>query len=270
MDSYYKYKYIKYKQKYSAYLNNFQMKGGNSVEKIISSKHHKMIYVKPTDESPGYMKFENDKNNGVFQTIYDINNIDWIYLSYLYPLITVSHYVNLNKLLFIGLGGGYMPMLFRSKFPNCQINIIELDEAVVNASKEMGFTKDDKMNVYIGDGIAYCNTSNENDYDVIFIDIANDFLTASFDFERIKKLLNDTGIVAINVITPKEVLSKHLFSCFSRIKIYTVDHNYIYLCYKKIDHPNFDKPLNNYTASPNMKKFKYFDKILFETNKMIL
>ena len=109
-----------------------------------------------------------------------------------------------EKVLFIGLGGGIMPMYIRRHFPNTQIDIVEIDKAIPKiAEKYFGFKPDPKMSVYIMDGRVFVNKS-KNKYDVIFMDVYNaenipfQFTTVEF-FRQIKKHLTTDGVFAVNL-----------------------------------------------------------------------
>lgn len=248
-------------------------------EKMIPSTYHTMIYVKKSSTNdPGYLKFQADISGPVqtIQTMYDINDLDKIYLDYMYPLLSVFGLIMPNKIFVIGLGGGHLPMLARKKFPVCEIKIIELDNAVYVAAKEMGFKLDNKMEIIIGDGIEYCNYAVDSNYDAIFIDLSAENLESfanpaqTFDFGRLKNMLNKGGILAINLLGPadKEILLETLLKYFSCVKIFIVEHsnlaNRIYLCVK-IDCNRFMIPL---AFQMNLRKFRYFKEIFSKLGSM--
>jgi spermidine synthase len=109
-----------------------------------------------------------------------------------------------EKVLFIGLGGGIMPMYLRRHYPNAQIDIVEIDKEIPKIAEEyFNFKPDPKINIYIMDGRAYVNQLEEK-YDIIFSDVydANNipfqFTTVEF-FRQIKKHLTTDGIFAVNL-----------------------------------------------------------------------
>ena len=109
-----------------------------------------------------------------------------------------------NKILFIGLGGGIMPMYIRRHYPDTQIDIVEIDKAIPEiAEKYFGFMADSKMNINIMDGRVYVNRSKDK-YDIIFMDVYNaenipfQFTTVEF-FSQIKKHLTTGGIFTANL-----------------------------------------------------------------------
>ncbi|XWV25023.1 hypothetical protein QJ856_gp0755 [Tupanvirus deep ocean] len=271
---YYKQKYKKYKLKYLNYKkslqnnskNNLVMKGGDVSKSgdisIISSKTFGEIYVKKSNGSePGYMKFKSDIGN-FYQSMYNTNDLDRIYLEYVIPLLTFMQYTDMSKILFIGLGAGHIPMLLRSKFPNCHIDIVELDADVLTAAKIVGFEPDDKMNVMIGDGHEYIENSPIKDYNVVIIDLDAGDSFNKFNAQSVKKILNnDNGILAINFASGEENLSSKILEHFPHVKIYYIG-QYIYIASKKDNKKMLETPLTIQTSSYYMKKLKYLDLII--------
>jgi len=109
-----------------------------------------------------------------------------------------------QRVLFVGIGGGIMPMYLRKHFPETRIEIVEIDKNILAiAEKYFGFGKDSKMNIFFEDGRGFVNKSKEK-YDIIFLDVYNaegipfQFTTVEFFFE-IKKKLNTNGILSINL-----------------------------------------------------------------------
>ena len=281
----YKKKYIKYKQKYLNYKKYLQTQKGGSDLISIPSKIYGTIFVKKSEaNNPGYMKFLSDLGrNGytsisgqvnpargdttdVFQTMYNVNDLDYFYLLYLNPLVTFAQYTSIDKILMIGLGGGHLPMLVRDKFPNCKIDILEIDPDVLEASKIIGFVPDSKMIVHICDGSHYLNTTTEKDYNCIIMDLDSGPSYKQFNFGSAKRLLKDDGILAINFAHNEDLLSKKLLEEFSCVKVYNL-YQYIYLCSKKDICDLFSAQITRQNASENMKRLKYLDDIIQNLNQ---
>jgi protein-L-isoaspartate O-methyltransferase len=109
-----------------------------------------------------------------------------------------------EKILFIGLGAGIMPRFISSKYPDCRIDIVEIDKAVPDiAEKFFGFKKNKNVNVIIEDGRFYVNRSQKK-YDIIVIDAYNassipfQFTTVEF-FQKVKNMLNKDGVMVANI-----------------------------------------------------------------------
>ena len=130
-----------------------------------------------------------------------------------------------EKVLFIGLGGGIMPMYIRRHYPNTQIDIVEIDEAIPKiAEKYFNFKPDSKMNINIMDGRVYVNRSKDK-YDIIFMDVYNadnipfQFTTVEF-FKQIKNHLTTDGVFTVNLanLGKKGFISAELNTLFKVFK----------------------------------------------------
>jgi spermidine synthase len=108
------------------------------------------------------------------------------------------------KALFVGLGGGSMPMYLRLVEPRVAIDIAEIDPEVTRvAEKYLGFRPDPAMKVFPQDGRLFLKR-NPQRYDLIFLDAYNDqavpfHLTTREFLELVKRRLNPGGVVASNI-----------------------------------------------------------------------
>lgn len=108
------------------------------------------------------------------------------------------------EVLFVGLGGGSMPMYLRLVDPNLRMDIVEIDPAVVEvARKYLGFTPDPAMQITVMDGRIYLKR-HPKQYDVIFLDAYNDHavpfhLTTAEFLKLVRSRLKPGGVVASNV-----------------------------------------------------------------------
>ncbi len=118
-----------------------------------------------------------------------------------------AHRPNPKRILFIGLGGGTIPMAIHHYFPGVPIDNIELDPDVVSVAKKyFGFREDDLMKVYIRDGRVQVRRflRDKRKYDIIFVDTFRGgyipyHLTTKEFMEFLKALLNPDGVVVSNL-----------------------------------------------------------------------
>lgn len=109
-----------------------------------------------------------------------------------------------QKVLFIGLGAGIMPMFLRKLYPNTQMDIVEIDPAIEPiAKKYFGFNPDNKMQVITKDGRVFLNNCKLK-YDIIFIDAYNSKaipfqLTTLEFFQNANRCLIPEGIMVANI-----------------------------------------------------------------------
>ena len=108
------------------------------------------------------------------------------------------------EVLFVGLGGGSMPMYLRLVEPKAAMDIAEIDPEVARvAEKYLGFVPDPAMRVTVQDGRIFLKR-NPKRYDLIFLDAYNDqavpfHLTTREFLELVKSRLKPGGVVASNI-----------------------------------------------------------------------
>ncbi|MBN4053803.1 fused MFS/spermidine synthase, partial [Haliea sp. AH-315-K21] len=114
-----------------------------------------------------------------------------------------------QRILIIGLGGGTLPEVYHTLFPEAEIIISEIDEAVLRVAEDFfEFEQTDKIKVDIGDGRVYVKRAalrNES-FDLVIIDAFNGeyipehLMTEEF-LEEIKSLLPEDGMLVSNTFS---------------------------------------------------------------------
>lgn len=111
-----------------------------------------------------------------------------------------------KRVLVIGLGGGTIPTAMRRIDPELQIDVVELDPAVVAVARRyFGFREDPRLRTYIGDGRVFVRRQARAGirYDLIVIDayervyVPEHLMTREFIGE-VKSSLAPGGVVASN------------------------------------------------------------------------
>lgn len=76
---------------------------------------------------------------------------------------------NPRRMLIAGLGGGSLPRFFHHHFPEMEIDVVELDAAVVEVAREYcGLVEDGRLRVHVEDGRDFVETHGS--YDVVVLD----------------------------------------------------------------------------------------------------
>lgn len=131
------------------------------------------------------------------------------------PLLGVLPYVResvglaslagrVGRVLVVGMGGGSMGMLMRSRYPLAFIDLVEIDPVVVEAAELLGFQADARMVVTVEDGAAFVHAVRSR-YDVVFMDaydgveIPRQFLTPEL-FAALAAAVTPDGVVISNVL----------------------------------------------------------------------
>ncbi|HEV2130041.1 MAG TPA: fused MFS/spermidine synthase [Longimicrobiaceae bacterium] len=111
------------------------------------------------------------------------------------------------RILFVGLGGGAMPMYVRQVLPDAHIEVVELDPLIVDlARRYFGFRPDSQLVVHTGDGRAFIEQAPSGSYDLIVLDAFSDdyipyALTTRQFLEAVRARLTRGGVVVSNLWT---------------------------------------------------------------------
>jgi spermidine synthase len=117
------------------------------------------------------------------------------------------------SILIIGLGGGSLPRALAATLPEAQIDVVEIDPAVVRVAKKyFSFVPGNKTQVFEEDGRAYVRRAvrTGKHYDLIMLDaydheyIPEHLLTKEF-LQEVRSLLAANGIVAANTFSSSKL-----------------------------------------------------------------
>ncbi len=119
------------------------------------------------------------------------------------------------RILIIGLGGGTLPMALRDILPEANIDVVEIDPAVVKVAREFfAYEEDVKLQTHTSDGRVFVKKAllNNMTYDLIMLDafegeyIPEHLLTFEF-LQEVKDLLAPDGVVAANTFSSSGLYS---------------------------------------------------------------
>lgn len=114
-----------------------------------------------------------------------------------------------SRILVIGLGGGSIPLTFSDMFPTAQIDIVEIDDAVVRVAKEFFFFEEtENMRVFVDDGRPFIKRAGirGQTYDYIVLDafsgdyIPEHMLTREF-LEEVKSIMGPDSVLIANTFS---------------------------------------------------------------------
>jgi spermidine synthase len=109
------------------------------------------------------------------------------------------------RVLFVGLGGGAMPMYARHVLPDLEIDVVEIDPTIVDVAQTyFGFRPDSQLIVHVGDGRAWIEAAPPESYDVIVLDAFSDdeipsTLTTREFLRAVDAALGEGGVVVSNL-----------------------------------------------------------------------
>lgn len=172
---------------------------------IVFEKESAYFKITVEDTETGYRHLIFQPKRGSQSTISADRPEDVIphFMQYSFLVLTAIEHPP-QKVLFIGLGAGIMPMFLRKLFPDTQMDIVEIDPAIEPVAKKyFGFKPDQKMQVHTKDGRVFINNC-KNEYDIIFIDAYNakeipfQLTTLEF-FQHTRRCLKPDGILVANI-----------------------------------------------------------------------
>lgn len=111
-----------------------------------------------------------------------------------------------KRALMIGLGGGTISNVLIDVFPELEIDLVEVDRAVVKVAREyFDFVENERTQVHVVDGRVFTRraVANGEKYDLIILDaftgeyIPEHLMTLEF-MEEVASLLTDEGVVVSN------------------------------------------------------------------------
>jgi spermidine synthase len=115
-----------------------------------------------------------------------------------------------GRLLYVGLGGGAMPMYARRILPEARIQVVEIDPLIVDvAQRHFGFRPDGSMTVHTADGRAFIAEAPPESWDLIVLDafsdneIPRELATRTF-LEEVRAGLAPGGVVVANIPSSNE------------------------------------------------------------------
>jgi hypothetical protein len=109
-----------------------------------------------------------------------------------------------NRILIVGLGSAILPKMIRLSNPSLEIDVVEIDKLVAQmANKYFNFQTSSKLKLYIEDIYVFFNSTQQQHYDLIFMDAFNsDDVPAHLLSDKFAKLtaqhLTSDGILVVN------------------------------------------------------------------------
>lgn len=122
---------------------------------------------------------------------------------------------NPQRILIVGLGGGTLPDTYSLLFPDAEILVSEIDDAVFRVAREFfGFEETDRVKVDIGDARVYIKRAGlrGEKFDLVILDAFNGeyipehLMTVEF-LQEVKQLLPDNGMVVANTFSTSRLFA---------------------------------------------------------------
>ena len=144
-----------------------------------------------------------------------------------------------DQVLCIGLGVGIAPMQFARE--GAQVEVVEINPAVVPLAKEYFDLEPDKLTIHYGDGRYFLNRTR-NTYDAILLDAflgesSPSHLMTREAFAEMKRVLKPEGVLVINAIASIEFgrdfmaasIYRTLAEVFARVRVHVEGGNVFFV-----------------------------------------
>ncbi|MCX8131642.1 MAG: fused MFS/spermidine synthase [Clostridia bacterium] len=108
------------------------------------------------------------------------------------------------NVLILGLGTGTYAKQCKRYFPNSSTDGVEIDQKIVDLSKQYFELKENEAKIYVNDGRTFLMSKEAKRYDLIMVDAYHDITipfhmsTVEF-FRQVKEHLRDNGVILINI-----------------------------------------------------------------------
>lgn len=179
------------------------------------SVYHRILVVE--DSNARYLRFNRSFQGGMY--LKDPYESAFRYTDYIHTAWVFAP--EIRRILVIGLGAGSVPKRFWRDHPNAQIDVVELDPAVVDVAKRFFEVKEDaRLRITVQDGRIFLRGSDQK-YDLIVMDayfaegIPFHLATREF-FELARTHLTAGGVIAANIVGALEGRESKLFRALYR------------------------------------------------------
>jgi spermidine synthase len=173
-------------------------------ESVLYEKTSAYSTIVVTDEGDGLRALRFGRN-GVRQSLVKMGDPAFLGLPYSRVVLAgLGLSKDPRRILVVGLGGGTLPTFLRLRYPEAEIDAVDVDPEVAFVAKEyLGFREDDRMRVHIADGRKFIE-SVDRPYDVIFLDAFGadavpTHLTTHEFLRAVRRAVNPGGVVIGNV-----------------------------------------------------------------------
>lgn len=203
-------------------------KGGNSARRRYGGK----LIFEDHDEM-GLMEIVDDLNHRSLhfgsrekQSSMSLTSNHQLILSYTKAMMTgLLFFDRPRSLLNVGLGGGSIPKFFLHHYPECNVDVVEIREKVVDlAHSYFHLPQERRLNIFICDIKEYLRTVRANTYDIIVLDafdkegMSDSIMGFSF-MNACKSRLNENGVLIVNLWSePQQTYKKMMYNIFKCFK----------------------------------------------------
>lgn len=152
------------------------------------------------DQDVRYLRF----GYGYIQSAMRLQQPSTLQIPYTAYLMMGLSFVNPRRGLMIGLAGGAMVRFLRATRPDMELDVVEIDPAVVEvAERYFGIKKERNLKIHVEDGRVFTKRVTKK-YDWIILDafhsdtVPHHMTTVEF-FQELSDILSHEGVVTVNI-----------------------------------------------------------------------
>ena len=182
--------------------------GGITKEALVHTSHTEELYRSNSNFGLVQVLQDNDRaaryfvNDYLIQNIYDpAEKKSMALFTYMLHDLARSYTPTIERALCIGLGVGIVPSEFARK--GVEVDVVEINPAVVRVATEYFDCATEKLNITIGDGRYVVNRAADHQYDTVILDAflgdsSPSHLMSKQSFEATRRILKPHGTLVIN------------------------------------------------------------------------
>jgi len=186
----------------------------------IERSHYQDLYVEESQHTRCVSFRDRDQQTCIFN-----DSRDFLVWEYYRAVFAAFAFVEKpQKVLVIGLGGGVIPLAFKQIYPRLNLDVVELDPAMVRVAKQFfGFAETDTLNVHVSDGRVFVKKKllEGEAYDIIVLDAfgrnwtPEHLLTEEF-LNEVKGVMREGGVF-VSHSRAKNKLSDSFFATYRSV-----------------------------------------------------
>lgn len=157
--------------------------------------------------------------NGALETCINLDRVDESIFEYTEMMFVGFLFKgNTEKVLLMGLGGGYLPLVFRRHLPEVRLTVVEVDPLVQRLAEEYFlFQTSPNVDLIISDGRQYLKQKSDASFDQIWLDVFNsDYIPSHMTTREflmiVKSKLSRNGVVIQNVFNNNQLYASQVLT----------------------------------------------------------
>ncbi len=154
-----------------------------------------------------------------------------------------------QEALLLGGGAYVMPREIHNKFPEINLDIVEIDEKLLGIGEEyFEYVQPQNHSIFSEDARTFLNEGREKKYDIVFIDVYKSQFTIPFHLvtreavSKVSSVIKDDGVVVMNIIAAEDLDGTGFLSSIAK----TFQEDFPYIAIMRIGNEKNIGKVSNY------------------------